>query len=123
MQILSKSINNEYFVAQLNQKEREKINAPFVVVKTIMGENPTLENVYHKGLSVQDMEKFISSKMKKFKYSIIAMEYLRNLDEEEPKIKHTIISWGNTQMMEDLFILFGGDRNELRAYKVYWSSL
>lgn len=48
------------------------------------------------------------------KYSLIAKEYLERLDKEEPKIKHRIISWGNMQMMEDLFVLFGGDRHELR---------
>lgn len=48
------------------------------------------------------------------KYSIIAKEYLQKLDKEEPEVKHRIISWGNLQMMEELFILFGGNRNKLR---------
>lgn len=48
------------------------------------------------------------------KYSLIAKQYLEELDKKEPKIKHKTISWGNAQMMEDLFILFGGDRNKLR---------
>ena len=48
------------------------------------------------------------------KYSLIAKEYLEELDKKEPEIKHRIISWGNPQMMEELFILFGGDRYELR---------
>lgn len=50
----------------------------------------------------------------KLKYSLIAKEYLEELDKKEPEIKHRIISWGNIQMMEDLFELFGGDRNKLR---------
>ena len=48
------------------------------------------------------------------KYSLIAKEYLEELDRKEPGIQHRIISWGNLQMMEYLFILFGGDRYELR---------
>jgi len=52
--------------------------------------------------------------MKGLKYSLIAKEYLKNLDEKEPEIKHRIITWGNTQMMEELFVLFGGDRDALR---------
>lgn len=48
------------------------------------------------------------------KYSIIARKYLQDKDKKEPKISHHIIAWGNAQDMEDLFILFGGDRNELR---------
>lgn len=48
------------------------------------------------------------------KYSLIAKEYLKELDKKEPYIKHRMITWGNMQMMEDLFMLFGGDRYELR---------
>ena len=48
------------------------------------------------------------------KYSLIAKEYLEKLDREEPYIKHRMITWGNMQMMEDLFELFGGDRYALR---------
>ena len=47
------------------------------------------------------------------KYSLIARTYLENLDIEEPNIRHTMVTWGNLQMMEDLFTLFGGDRNEI----------
>ena len=48
------------------------------------------------------------------KYSKIALEYLMKLDEKEPSIKHMIISWGDTEMMERLFDLFGGDRAKIR---------
>ena len=48
------------------------------------------------------------------KYSIIAFNYLKTLDEKDPSVIHTTISWGNTQMMEELFDLFGGDRAKLR---------
>ena len=48
------------------------------------------------------------------KYSLIAKEYLEELDRKEPNIKHTMITWGNIQMMEDLFVLFGGDREKVR---------
>lgn len=48
------------------------------------------------------------------KYSLIAKAYLKELDKKEPGIKHQIISWDNLQMMEDLFVLFGGDRYKLR---------
>lgn len=48
------------------------------------------------------------------KYSLIAKQYLEELDKKEPQVKHRIISWGNAQMMEELFILFGGDRDKLR---------
>lgn len=48
------------------------------------------------------------------KYSLIARGYLEELDKKEPFVKHKIISWGNIQMMEDLFELFGGDRYALR---------
>ena len=48
------------------------------------------------------------------KYSLLAKQYLEELDKKEPSISHKIIAWGNAQMMEDLFILFGGDRKLLR---------
>lgn len=47
------------------------------------------------------------------KYSLIAKAYLEELDRKEPFTKHTIIAWGNCQMMEDLFKRFGGDRQKL----------
>ena len=43
------------------------------------------------------------------KYSKIALAYLQNLDQKEPGIEHKMVTWGNLQMMEDLFRLFGGD--------------
>lgn len=48
------------------------------------------------------------------KYSLIAKEYLAKLDKEEPYIKHDMITWGDACIMEDLFELFGGDREKLR---------
>lgn len=48
------------------------------------------------------------------KYSLIAKAYLEELDKKEPGIKHKMITWGNIQLMEDLFIRFGGDRDEIR---------
>lgn len=48
------------------------------------------------------------------KYSLIAKKYLEELDNEEPYIKHTMVTWGDAQMMKDLFELFGGDRDKLR---------
>lgn len=48
------------------------------------------------------------------RYSRIAKAYLEELDKKEPSIKHTMVTWGNCQMMEDLFQLFGGDRTALR---------
>lgn len=53
-------------------------------------------------------------KEKTMKYSLIAKKYLEELDREEPYIKHTMVTWGDAQMMEDLFELFGGDRDKLR---------
>lgn len=47
------------------------------------------------------------------KYSLIAKAYLAELDIKEPIIKHTMVTWGDFQMMEDLFVLFGGDRVKL----------
>ena len=47
------------------------------------------------------------------KYSKIALAYLRDLDQKEPGIEHKMITWGNLQMMEDLFCLFGGDSKEM----------
>lgn len=47
-------------------------------------------------------------------YSQIAKKYLKKLDSEEPYIKHTMITWGDCQTMEDLFELFGGNREKLR---------
>lgn len=44
------------------------------------------------------------------KYSLIAKAYLEELDKKDPSIQHKIITWGNLEMMEDLFKLFGGDR-------------
>lgn len=48
------------------------------------------------------------------KYSIIARDYLAKLDLKEPGVPHLIITWGNIQLMEDLFLLYGGDRDSLR---------
>lgn len=48
------------------------------------------------------------------KYSLLAKQYLEELDKKEPGIYHKTIAWGNAQMMEDLFILFGGDRKKVR---------
>lgn len=47
------------------------------------------------------------------RYSLIAKAYLEELDQKEPFVKHRMVTWGNCQMMEDLFILFGGDREEV----------
>lgn len=47
------------------------------------------------------------------KYSLIAKAYLEELDKKEPSIQHKIITWGNLEMMEDLFKLFGGDREDI----------
>lgn len=47
------------------------------------------------------------------KYSIIAKEYLLELDRKDPGYPHKMVTWGNIQMMEDLFRLFGGDRKAL----------
>lgn len=47
------------------------------------------------------------------KYSLIAKAYLEELDTTEPGRKHKMITWGNCQMMEDLFKRFGGDRDKL----------
>jgi len=47
------------------------------------------------------------------KYSLIAKEYLEELDKKDPLIQHKIITWGNLEMMEDLFKLFGGDREDI----------
>lgn len=54
-----------------------------------------------------------NDKNSNYKYSLIAKEYLEMLDKTEPNIEHKIISWGNLQMMEELFDLFGGDRNKI----------
>lgn len=48
------------------------------------------------------------------KYSLIAKAYLEELDKKESSVQHRMITWGNMQMMEDLFVLFGGNRYELR---------
>lgn len=48
------------------------------------------------------------------KYSLIAKAYLEELDQKEPFAKHRMIAWGNCQMMEDLFVRFGGDRQKIR---------
>lgn len=47
------------------------------------------------------------------KYSEIARNFLQDKDKKEPYIVHRGIYWGNTQDMEDLFILFGGDRKKV----------
>lgn len=47
------------------------------------------------------------------KYSLIAKKYLEELDRKDPSIQHKIITWGNFEMMEDLFKLFGGDREDI----------
>ena len=47
------------------------------------------------------------------KYSVIAKKYLEELDRKDPSIQHKIITWGNLEMMEDLFKLFGGDREDI----------
>lgn len=47
------------------------------------------------------------------KYSLMAKAYLAELDIKEPIIKHTMVTWGNFQMMEDLFVLYGRDRVKL----------
>lgn len=53
------------------------------------------------------------------KYSLIAKEYLAELDAKEPVIKHTMVTWGDFQLMEDLFDLFGGDRIKLKEKTGY----
>ena len=114
MKVLSKSLNNQYLIVQLDENERTQVGVPFAALDTSKGETQTLDNICNKGSSVQEVEKFVANKMKSFKYSIMALRHLKYLDHKEPQIKHTTISWGNTQLMEELFILFGGDRNELR---------
>lgn len=47
------------------------------------------------------------------KYSLIAKEYLKELDEKTPFIKHKNITWGDPETMEQLFVRFGGDRKAL----------
>lgn len=47
------------------------------------------------------------------KYSLIAKAYLEELDIKESSIQHKIITGGNLEMMEDLFKLFGGDREDI----------
>lgn len=47
------------------------------------------------------------------KYSLIAKAYLEELDRKEPSVQHKMITWGNCQMMEELFELFGGDREDI----------
>lgn len=54
------------------------------------------------------------SKKNSQKYSLIAKEYLESLDKKEPFVKHRTIAWGNMEDMEQLFILFGGDRTKVR---------
>lgn len=114
MKVLSKSLNNQYLIVQLDENERTIVGAPFAALDIAKGKTQTLDNICNKGSSVQEVEKFVANKMKSFKYSIMALRHLKYLDHKEPQIKHTTISWGNTQLMEELFILFGGDRNELR---------
>lgn len=48
------------------------------------------------------------------KYSLIAKEYLAELDRKYPSVQHTMITWGDPETMEALFARFGGDRNALR---------
>lgn len=48
------------------------------------------------------------------KYSLIAKAYLKELDIKDPSVVHKIITWGDLQMMEDLFELFGGEREDIR---------
>lgn len=48
------------------------------------------------------------------KYSLIAKEYLAELDQKDPTVKHTMITWGDPETMEALFVRFGGDRNVLQ---------
>lgn len=47
------------------------------------------------------------------KYSLIAKAYLEQLDKNDPSIQHRMITYGNIQMMEDLFKLFGGNREDI----------
>lgn len=54
------------------------------------------------------------AKTERLKYSLIAKAYLEELDRKEPGIKHKMITWGSCEHMENLFILFGGDRDEIR---------
>ena len=95
MEILSKSINNEYYIAHLNVSERKELSYPYVVLKGAKGETPTLEAICYKGSSVQEVEKFVANKMKSFKYSIMALRHLKYLDHKEPQIKHTTIWLSN----------------------------
>lgn len=47
----------------------------------------------------------------KQKYSLIAKQYLDKLDKDEPFIKHTMVTWGDLELMEELVDLFGFDRD------------
>ncbi len=47
------------------------------------------------------------------KYSLIAKAYLEELDKKEPSVQHRMITWGDCQLMEDLFDLFGGNREDI----------
>ena len=47
------------------------------------------------------------------KYSLIAKTYLEALDKKEPSVQHKMITWGDCQMMEELFDLFGGNREDI----------
>lgn len=50
----------------------------------------------------------------KLKYSRIAREVLYKYREEHGYQNQKIISWGDPQLMEDLFEAFGGDRIKVR---------
>lgn len=52
-------------------------------------------------------------------YSKIALKYLQELS-KECRVNYTYICWGNLNDMEELFDLFGGDRDYLRS-KPQWS--
>ena len=47
------------------------------------------------------------------KYSLIAKTYLEKLDRKDPSVQHKMITWGDCQMMEELFELFGGNREDI----------
>lgn len=47
------------------------------------------------------------------KYSLIAKTYLEELDKKESSVQHKMITWGDCQMMEELFDLFGGNREDI----------
>lgn len=47
------------------------------------------------------------------KYSLIAKAYLEELDRKDPSVEHKMITWGDCQMMEELFDLFGGNREDI----------